>query len=168
MTGTKGGAASNGLKAEVTWRYVENGDTGPAIEADLQVPERRMKITLIIHKNVDASLPASHLVEIKFDAPGDIPGKGIDNVSRIRMKPTALSPGKSLAGASVKVADGFFWFALSAAGDDVSANLGLLREEDWIDVPFAYTTGQRAILTIRKGTVGDQVFQKAMAAWTAG
>jgi len=168
LTGTKGGAASNGLKAEVTWRYVENGDTGPAIEADLQVPERRMKVTLIIHKNMDASLPASHLVEIKFDAPGDIPGKGIDNVSRIRMKPTALSPGKSLAGASVKVADGFFWFALSAAGDDVSANLGLLREEDWIDVPFAYTTGQRAILTIRKGTVGDQVFQKAMAAWTAG
>ena len=162
------GTATNALKAKVTWRYVENGDASPAIEADLQVPERRMKITLTIRKNTDASLPASHLVEVKFDAPGDIPGKGIDSMSRIFMKPTALSRGKPLVGATVKVADGFFWFALSGAGDDVSTNMGLLRDADWIDVFFAYSTGQRAILTFKKGTEGDQVFQKAMAAWTAG
>ena len=55
---------------------------------------------------------------------------------------------------------------LSASEADISANLALLRERDWIDLPFVYETGQRAILTFEKGPQGDQVFQKAMAAWT--
>jgi hypothetical protein len=160
--------AATSLKAAVAWRYVENGASGPAIEADLQVPERRLKITVTIHKNSDASLPASHLVEIKFDTPADLPGKGVEKLTSIFLKPTEERPGRPLVGAGVKVADGFFWIALSAADSDVSTNLALLRGGDWIDLPFTYATGQRAILTFQKGTEGDQVFQKAMAAWTAG
>jgi hypothetical protein len=30
-----------------------------------------------------------------------------------------------------------------------------LRERDWIDLPFVYQTGQRAILTFQKGPQGD-------------
>ena len=62
----------------------------------------------------------------------------------------------------------YFWIALSGADADLSANLALPRERDWIDLPFVYETGQRAILTFEKGTPGDRVFQKAMAAWTTG
>ena len=43
-----------------------------------------------------------------------------------------------------------------------------MRDGEWIDLPFTYETGQRAILTFEKGSQGDQVFEKAMAAWTAG
>src|SRR5581483_7971062 len=81
--------AANSLNGAVAWRFVENGDSGPAIEADLRVPERHLKITLSIHKNVDASLPASHLIEVKFDVPPDLPGKAIEKLTRIYMKPGA-------------------------------------------------------------------------------
>jgi hypothetical protein len=160
-------AGVTAINAAVTWRYVENGANGPSIEATLQVPERGMKIKLTIHKNGDSSLPASHLIEIQIDAPSDMPGKGIKKVPRIVMKPTEEARGQPLVGAEAKITDGFFWIALSAADADISANLALLRERDWIDLPFVYETGQRAILTFEKGTQGDQVFQKAMAAWTS-
>jgi len=161
-------AGVTAINAAVTWRYVENGANGPAIEANLQVPERGLKVKLTIHKNADRSLPASHLIEIQIDAPSDMPGKGIKKVPRIVMKPTEEARGQPLVGAEAKITDGFFWIALSAADADISANLALLRERDWIDLPFVYETGQRAILTFEKGTQGDQVFQKAMSAWTAG
>jgi hypothetical protein len=156
------------INATVTWRYVENGASGPAIEADLQVPDRHMKVRLTIHKNADSSLPASHLIEIQIDAPADMPGKGIKKVPRIVMKPTEEARGQPLVGADAKITDGFFWIALSAAEADISANLALLRERDWIDLPFVYVTGQRAILTFEKGTPGERVFQKAIAAWSTG
>ncbi len=162
------GATDHAIKAVVSWRFVQNADYGPSVEADLLVPERHMKIRLTIHKNTDAALPASHLVEVSFATPADLPGKGIERVGHIFMKSAADVQGKPLAGASVKVADGLFWIALSAADNDVTTNLTLLRQQDWIDIPFSYTTGQRAILTFEKGTAGDQVLQKALSAWTTG
>jgi hypothetical protein len=156
------------INATVTWRYLDDGANGPAIEADLEVPERGMKIKLAIHKNADNSLPASHLIEIKIAAPSDLPGKSIQKLARIFMKPTEEAGGQPLVGAEAKIGDGFFWIALSGADLDVPRNLALLRDAGWIDLPFIYETGQRAILTFEKGSQGDQVFQKAMAAWTTG
>jgi hypothetical protein len=155
------------INAAVTWRYAENGPNGPEIQADLQVPERGMRIKFTIHKNSDTTLPASHLIEVVVDTPPDFPGKGIKSVPRIVMKPTEEARGQPLVGAPAKVTDGFFWVALSAADADISANLALLRERNWIDLPFVYNTGQRAILTFEKGTPGDRVFEKAIAAWTS-
>ena len=156
------------INATVTWRYLDDGANGPAIEADLQVPERGMKIKVTIHKNADSSLPASHLVEINFDAPSGLPGKGIQNLTHIFMKPTKEARGQPLVGAEAKITDGFFWIALSGADLDLPRNLSLLRDGEWIDLPFTYETGQRALLTFEKGSPGDRVFQKAMAAWAGG
>jgi hypothetical protein len=161
-------AGVTALNAAVTWRYVENGANGPTIEANLQVPERHLKVKVTIHKNADKSLPASHLIEIQIDATPDFPGKGIKKVPRIVMKPTDEARGQPLVGADAKITDSFFSIALSAWEADISANLALLREREWIDLPFVYGTGQRAILTFEKGDQGDQVFQKAMTAWAAG
>jgi len=66
------------------------------------------------------------------------------------------------------VADGFFWIALSANQNDIASNLDLLRGREWIDLPFVYGNGQRAILTFEKGPQGDKVFADALAAWGAG
>jgi hypothetical protein len=156
------------INAAVTWRYLDDGANGPAIEANLQVPERRMKIKLTIHKNTDNSLAASHLIEIKIDAPSDPPAKSIQKLTGILMKPTEEARGQPLSGAEAKITDGFFWIALSGADLDLPRNLALLRDGEWIDLPFTYETGQRAILTFEKGSQGDQVFEKAMAAWTTG
>jgi hypothetical protein len=161
-------AAVTAVDAAVTWSFVQDGPNGPEVQADLTVPERNMTIRFSLHKNADEALPASHLVEVVADTPADDPGKAIANIPRIVLKPTEGSRGQPLVGAAAKVADGFFWIALSAADTDIASNLSLMRDRNWIDLPFVYENGQRAIITFEKGPEGEAAFQQAFAAWGAG
>jgi hypothetical protein len=164
---TKGSGVTQ-INAAVTWNYVDGGADGPLVVANLDVPERGLKIKLTIRKNTDKTLPASHLIEVVTDAQANFPGKGINSVPRLVMKPGEDARGQPLIGASAKVADGFFWIALSALDTDVKANLALLKERDWIDLPLVYGSGQRAILTFEKGTPGERALDQAIAAWGTG
>jgi len=168
VEGAGADAAVTAVEAVVTWRYVGDGPNGPEVAADLDVPGRNMTIKFSLHKNADDTLPASHLVEVVVDTPADFPGKSIGSIPRIVLKPTEGARGQPLVGAAAKVADGFFWIALSAAESDIASNLSLMRERSWIDLPFVYENGQRAILTFQKGPDGEAAFQQAFNAWGAG
>jgi hypothetical protein len=161
-------ATVTAVNAVVTWRFVNDGPNGPEVEANLAVPDRNMNITFSLHKNADDTLPASHLVEVVVDTPADFPGKSIGSIPRIVLKPTESARGQPLVGAAAKVAEGFFWIALSSADNDIASNLSLIRERNWIDLPFVYENGQRAILTFEKGADGEAAFQQALAAWGTG
>jgi len=161
-------AGVTAIDATLNWQFVEDGTSGPEIAADIEVPERAMSIRLVIRRNNDPTLPASHLVETVINTPPDFPGQGIRSVPRLVLKTDENERGEPLIGAAAKVADGFFWIALSAAEADVTRNLELLRDRSWIDLPVVYETGQRAILTFDKGPQGRQVFEDAFAAWSTG
>jgi hypothetical protein len=152
----------------VAWSFNEGGPGGPEVVADIEVPERQMKIRLSIRRNTDSALPASHLVEAVVSTPADFPGKGVKSIPRLVMKPAEDGSGQPVVGAQAKVADGLFWIALSATDSDVAQNLQLLRERSWIDLPIVYETGQRAILTFEKGAPGQRAFDRAFAAWSTG
>lgn len=153
------------VPANVTWKFNANSPNGPEIQANLDVPEKGMKVTLNIRKNNDSALPASHLVEIVVDTPANFAGGGVKSVPALVMKPTEESRGQPLDGAAAKVADGFFWIAFSNDAQPMAQNVALLRERNWIDLPIVYNNDQRAILTFEKGTPGQRVFDKAMTAW---
>jgi len=161
-------AGVTAIDAVLNWQFVEDGTSGPEIAANIEVPERAMTIRVVIRRNTDPTLPASHLVETVINTPPDFPGKGIRSVPRLVLKTDENERGEPLIGAAAKVADGFFWIALSAAQADVEHNLELLRDRPWIDLPVIYETGQRAILTFEKGPQGNQVFENAFAAWSTG
>ena len=148
---------------------VANGTDGPEIVANLDVPERGMKIKVTIRqerRHDAAGKPSSS--RSWSTTPPNFPGKGVKDVPRLVMKPTEEARGQPLIGASAKVADGFFWIALSGGRsrrrDQRRADAGA----GWIDLPLVYDTGQRAILTFEKGTPGERVFEKALAAWLPG
>ncbi|MEO8667736.1 MAG: hypothetical protein ABI399_04415 [Bauldia sp.] len=147
-----------------TWQLVQGTD-GPEIVANVNIPDRSMKLKVTIRKNADASLPASHLVEIVVNTGANFAGKNIRTVPRLVMKAAEDARGQALVGASAKVADGLFWIALSAAENDINNNLKMLRENAWIDVPIVYGTNQRAILTFEKGATGAEIFRTAMESW---
>ena len=156
------------INAVVTWSYVTDAVNGPAVVANLDVPDRGLKIRLTIHKNTDKTLPASHLIEVAINTTAAFPGKGITSIPRLVMKPSEDARGQPLIGATAKVQDGLFWIALSALDADVQNNLSLLKDRDWIDLPLVYDTGQRAILTFEKGVPGDRALSQAMTAWAGG
>ncbi len=147
------------------WDFIAKPGQEPEIDGKLSVPERGLDVKLHIRRNTDATLPASHVVEVVVETGANFPGKGIRDIPRMVLKPAEDARGQPLIGASAKVADGFFWIALSGVDADVKSNLQLLKEGSWIDLPLVYETGQRAILTFEKGTPGERVFAKALETW---
>jgi hypothetical protein len=136
-----------------------------AVRCDVEIPERRLAMTLSIRRNTDQTLPASHTVEIMFNLPADFPFGGISNVPGMLMKQAEQARGVPLSGLVVKVTSGFFLLGLSAVDSEKERNLQLLKERAWFDVPVVYNNGRRAIIAVEKGNPGERTFKDAFAAW---
>jgi hypothetical protein len=154
----------------VVWRTEQvKGAAGKtpeiAVRADIEIPERKFKMTMSFRRNTDTSLPASHTAELTFVLPPDFDGGGVANVPGILMKSSEQARGTPLAGLAVKVTDGFFLVGLSNVEADRSRNIQLLKERSWFDVPIVYTNQRRAIIAIEKGEPGERAFNEAFTAW---
>ncbi len=136
-----------------------------AVRADVEIPERRMRMTWSLRRNTDKALPASHTIEIMFTLPADFDQGGIANVPGVLMKQSEQARGVPLAGLAVKVTNGYFLIGLSAVDIDVQRNIQFLKERDWFDIPIVYASGKRAILAMEKGTPGVRAFEEAFRAW---
>lgn len=154
----------------VIWRTEQikaSGNQKPdiAVRADIEIPDRKFKMTMSFRRNTDTSLPASHTAELTFVLPQDFSGGGVGNVPGILMKSNEQARGTPLAGLAVKVTDGFFLVGLSNVDSDRARNLQLLKERSWFDVPLVYVNQRRAIIAIEKGAPGERAFNEAFAAW---
>jgi hypothetical protein len=136
-----------------------------AVRADIEVPDRKFKMTMSFRRNTDSSLPASHTAELTFILPPDFAGGGVGNVPGILMKSNEPARGAPLAALAVKVTDGFFLVGLSNVDADRQRNIRLLKNRSWFDVPLVYANQRRAILAIEKGPSGEQAFANAFQAW---
>ena len=145
--------ASSGQKADI------------AVRADIEIPDRKFKMTMSFRRNTDTSLPASHTAELTFILPQDFTGGGVGNVPGILMKSNEQARGTPLSALAVKVTDGFFLVGLSNVESERSRNLQLLKERSWFDVPLVYVNQRRAIIAIEKGAPGERAFNEAFAAW---
>ena len=155
----EGGGASFGLVANsVAARQL-------AIRADVEIPERHMRMTMSIRRNTDKALPASHTMEVMFTLPADFDQGGVGNVPGVLMKANEQARGVPLAGLAVKVTNGYFLIGLSAVDVDLQRNLEMLKGRDWFDIPIVYTSSKRAILALEKGTPGQRAFEEAFRAW---
>ena len=154
----------------VVWRTepIKGGTGQPAdiaVRADIEIPDRKFKMTMSFRRNTDTSLPASHTAELTFILPPDFAGGGVSNVPGILMKSNEQARGTPLAGLAVKVTDGFFLVGLSNVDTDRTRNIQLLKERSWFDVPLVYVNQRRAIIAIEKGPPGERAFNDAFAAW---
>lgn len=154
----------------VVWRTesVNGGQNQPletALRGDIDIPGRNVKATVTIRRNIDATLPASHTIEIQFKLPDNFPNAGVANVPGILMKVDEAARGSPVSGLSVRVTNGFFLIGLSNIENERIVNEQLLRDRGWIDIPILYDNGRRAVLTLEKGTPGAQAFNDALAAW---
>src|SRR5204863_6154037 len=58
----------------------------PAIRADIEIPERRITMSLLIRRDINQVQQAtSHTIEITFNLPADFPFGGISNVPGVLM-----------------------------------------------------------------------------------
>ena len=167
-SGEQGRATAGQVEWSMVRQSVAGGEPEPVVRADTRVASRNMLATITIRENRDSALPASHLIEIEIDQSGPDGDDPVKSIPGIIMKETEQSRGEALRGAAARVSSGLFWVALSENEADRVANLDLLRERDWIDIPILYESGRRAILTLRKGNEGVQSVNAALQAWSPG
>jgi hypothetical protein len=137
-----------------------------AIRADVEIPERKLGMIWSLRRNTESSVPASHMIEMKFKLQPDLPLENISRVPGMLMRQSGETLGVALKGSAVKVIDGFFLMGLSAVDADREHNVQLLlKERAWLDIPIAYSDGHRALLSIEKGTPGERVIARAFAVW---
>lgn len=139
----------------------------PVIKASISIPARNLAVDILIRKNSDLTLPASHLIEVNFAVTDSFLGGGVASLPGVLLKNEELAQGDPLIGASARIFDNSFLFALSAAESDLPRNLDLLSTRAWIDLPVVYSTGRKAIVTLEKGTSGAAIFEAVLAAWVA-
>jgi hypothetical protein len=154
----------------VTWR-TESISPAPGappelmVKADLNVADANTAVSMTFRRNTDHTMPASHIVEIKFDRPQDAPSGEISKLHGLLMKQEGKVHGAPLEGEAVKVTPGYFMVALASGASQLQRNLKLLKEDPLFEVVVSYSNGNKAILAIDKGAPGEQAFKEAFAAW---
>ena len=134
-----------------------------AAQADVDIPSRGLRMTMSLRRNLDPSLPASHVIDLNFQLRADT--DEVANVPGILMKSNEQARGTPLAGLAVKITGGSFLVGLSNVAADRERNLKLLLERAWFDIPIVYANQRRAILAIEKGEPGERVFRTVFTVW---
>jgi len=160
--GTTGAVPFSGT---VDWSKGTDENGQPTLVGKASIPARNLQVELLIRKNSDPQLPASHLMEINFTVSDSFIGGSIAGLPGVLLKDEELTQGTPLVGASARVVGNSFLFALSAAPEDAAANTKLLTDRKWIDLALIYASGKRAIITLEKDDKAEKMFQDVFTAW---
>lgn len=152
------------------WRLdTVSGEQGEPLQtvlrATVEYPEAGLTMTMTMRRNRDATLPASHTIELAFTNYGSGAKRAVQNVGLLQPKEEEASRGSPVSGLPVRVRENLFLIGLSSLKSDVDRNTDLLLHRNWFDLPISYASGARAILTFEKGNAGTRAMQAAFDAW---
>ncbi len=152
----------------VTWRTERvksaDGQDDMLIRADVDIPGRNLKMAMSVRRNLDPSVQAGHLIEMKFTVTPDYIHSGPGEVFGVFMKETeGEKPAPEvLQGTTAKT---------NVAGAYVTAvwntckNLALMKGDPWFAIYFTRTIRPTAYLMVEKGQAGQAAFDAVFAAW---
>ena len=152
----------------VLWRLenaggADGGQLRPAIRGDVDFPDAKVKATILIQRNVDQALSASHTISIalKFQG-GDV--KGVSQIGNIEFRRADAQRGQAVAGIPVPINESNFLIGLMR-GPAEARNVQLLRTPAIIDIPLKLSDNRLATFNLEKGASGERVFSDALDAW---
>jgi len=150
------------------WRLENVGGpgqpVGSAIRGDIDIPDAKMKMTLLFQKNNDAALSASHTVNVSFKP---LPGSPLGNVKAIgpiQMRRADAQSGEKVVGIPVPITENNFLIGLMR-GDREGRNIQLLRSLAVLDLPLQLADGRAATINMEKGPAGERIFSDAIDNW---
>jgi hypothetical protein len=152
------------------WR-LDNLNTGQGdpletvVRASVDVQGAGLSLAIVLRRNMDSTLPASHTIELTFVTAAGDASRVVRDIGLLQLKNEEAVRGTPLAGLPVPVKDNVFLIGLSNLQGDTERNIDLLRTRNWIDLPIRFASGQRAILSFEKGVSGEQVVNEAFNQW---
>jgi len=138
---------------------------GIGVKAEIDIPDLKLHASMIMRKNFDASLPASHTIDLRvtFDPGSSI--KGIKDIALPLMRRDDPPAADALTGVRVKISDNYFLVGLNRNAADVTRNTQEIAERTWFDFPMQLDDDRIAKLTFEKGADGEKIVAEALAAW---
>ena len=161
--GTTGAVPFSGT---VDWSKGVDEIGQPTLVGKANIPARNLGVDVLIRRNADASLPASHLMEVNFRVSDTFIGGSVAGLPGVLLKNEELVQGTPLVGASARVVGNSFLFALSASPEDLNNNNTLLTTRKWMDLALIYATGKRAIITLEKDSAAEALFKEVFESWS--
>ncbi|MBF9234844.1 histidine kinase [Microvirga alba] len=154
----------------IVWRLEDvNPGQGQALEkavrASVEIPDAGLTMKMTLRRNLDATLPASHTVELTFTTRNGDSGRVIRDIGLLQFKNEEAARGTPVAGLPVPVRENLFLIGLSNLSSDIDRNTELFVRRNWIDLPVRMASGQRAILSFEKGSSGEQILTSAFSQW---
>ena len=151
------------------WRLEESRRPGangsPAVRADVDIAAVGVKFVLLIEKNNDATLRASHMMTLRFLPQEGAALPGVAEIGSPQMRNETSPAVEPLAGAQAKITDNIYIVALSADPTLVSRNVDTLKTRGWFDFPIRLSDGRISKITIEKGAPGDRLIEQALEQW---
>jgi hypothetical protein len=137
----------------------------PAIHGDVDIPDAKLKMTLILQKNFDAALSATHTVNVAFQIGDGSELKSVKAIFPVQMRRPEAQSGEKIVGIPVPITDNNFLIGLMR-GDREARNLYLLRSPMILDLPMQLADGRAGTISLEKGPAGERVFSDAIEAWS--
>jgi hypothetical protein len=150
------------------WTIVPAPPGQPAavgVKSEIDIPDLKMHASMILRKNFDASLPASHTIDLRVTFDAGSPIKGIKDIALPLMRRDDPPAADALTGVRVKISDNYFLVGLNRGDSDIARNVQEIAERTWFDFPMQLDDDRIAKLTFEKGGDGEKVVAQALAAW---
>lgn len=154
----------------VVWR-LENTSRGPgqplsqSVRAEADITDARLKVTMLLQRNGDETLPASHLLTILF-APqpgGTFPA--VEEIDIPQMRNEVSPSVDPLVGVPAKITTNMFLVGLARDATFQIRNIDLLKTRGWVDIALRFADGRIAKVTFEKGPAGDRAINDAFQSW---
>ncbi len=158
-------------QGRVVWRLdTVPGEQGQQLEtvvrARVEFPETGLTLAMTVRRNLDATLPASHTIELAFTPSGPTAARhNVQDIGLLQGKDEEGARGSPVAGLPVRVRENLFLIGLSSLPNDIERNTDILLHKNWFDITLKFAAGPRGIIAFEKGTAGTQVLQSAFDQW---
>ena len=136
-----------------------------AVKAEADIPDLKMHATMVLRKNTDPTLEASHTIDLKFAFADGAPVTGFKDVGLPQMRRLVSTASETLNSVKVKISDDYFLIALAKSDQDLARNLDLMKTRAWFDFPLLLNDARIAKLVFQKSADGEAMLEKAFEAW---
>ena len=136
-----------------------------AVKADADIPDLKMHATMILRKNTDPTLEATHTIDLKFSFAEGASITGFKDVGLPQMRKLDATASEQLNSVKVKISDDYFLIALAKSDQDLARNLDMIKTRVWFDFPLLLNDDRIAKLVFQKSADGEAMLEKAFDAW---
>lgn len=133
------------IAGTLEWRETLDENGAPGLAATVTFADASLAAEVVMVKNNDPGLPASHLFTATFAPTEGFKGEAIVQLAGVMMRKGDALQGTPLPGAAAMILENQFIFAPSGPAPSGTT----LGTSVWMDLALVFKTGQRALLALQ-------------------